>query len=81
MKDKSKIPAGHYCYEPIIIKNGKVKFRTCPYWSCNPLHELQENGYCSYLKKGDWEVPLSHLWDKVKECGINMDIDEKDLEL
>ena len=34
----------------------------------------QENGYCSYLERGDWEADhLSLLWDQCKECGINMD--------
>lgn len=31
----------------------------------------QENGYCSYLQKGDWDLSLGLLWDQVKECGIN----------
>lgn len=62
-----EIPKGIYCYD----KNG-----VCPYWSRNPDYPNQENGYCSYLMRGDWEANhLSLLWDQVKECGINDDID------
>jgi len=52
-KDTSKIPKGLYCY--IIVKNKEVK---CPYWSRDdsPYREPQENGFCSYLEKGDWTL-------------------------
>jgi len=57
-----------YCYTH--DKNGKCSF--CPFWSINKDHEEQNNGYCSFLKVGDWEGKgLSLLWDQVKECGIN----------
>ena len=46
MKDKSVIPKGMYCYD----EKG-----TCPYWSCNKTKHSQENGYCSFLEKADWE--------------------------
>ena len=65
---KNKIPRGLYCYD----ENG-----VCPYWSILKDKPYQENGYCSYMKIGDWEADhfFSLLWDQVKECGINDDWD------
>ena len=61
----SKIPTGIYCYD----ENGK-----CPYWSIKEDKPTQLNGYCEYLKKGDWEFEYtSLLWDQVKECNVNID--------
>jgi len=40
------IPSGIYCY----IKNG-----LCPYWDKYNTQPHQDNGYCHYLKIGDWE--------------------------
>ena len=61
MTDKSeKIPEGIYCYD----SNG-----VCPYWSLNKDKPHQENGYCSYLGLGDWDLGGGLLWDQVKECG------------
>ena len=37
------IPRGMYCDE-------------CPFWSKDKKHSRRENGYCSYLGKGDWEI-------------------------
>lgn len=98
-KDKNKIPKGLYCYSR--DKNGKIQ--PCPYWSSRNDKSEQENGYCAFLEKGDWDlnleaeveqinpktgertiismkgeetpIPMSLLWDMVKECGINDDID------
>jgi hypothetical protein len=47
MKDISKIPKGLYCYD----ENGK-----CPYWSLIKNLPIQENGYCSFLKKSDYDL-------------------------
>ncbi len=44
---KQYIPIGKYCYD----KNG-----TCPFWSVNEDKPIQENGYCHYLQKGDWDI-------------------------
>ena len=68
--DKDKIPHGVYCY---TYKDGKQV--NCPFWARDDEHGYQNNGYCSYLKKGDWEEDstFSLLWDQVKECGENMD--------
>lgn len=72
MMDTLEIPKGFYCYGI----NG-----TCPYWHLNPLRGEQNNGYCSYLKRGDWdENNTSLLWDQIKECNINDYTDEELLE-
>lgn len=55
-----------YCYE---YKNGKIK-RICKWWKMRKDKDKQENGYCLYLKEGDWEDKrVSLLWDLCKECG------------
>jgi len=63
-KVATSIPKGVYCYD----ENG-----VCPHWSMRADKPEQENGYCSHLKKGDWEFTKYHslLWDQVKECGID----------
>lgn len=59
-------------YIPEMGQTIKIpELERCPYWSRNPDKPYQENGYCSYLEQGDWEVEgLSLLWDQCKECGI-----------
>ena len=49
-KDISLIPKGFYCY--LMINGRQVN---CPYWSINETYPEQNNGYCSYLEKGDWD--------------------------
>jgi len=73
MKSKTVIPKGFYCYD---------EYGTCPYWSLNSGREEQNNGYCSYLKEGDWDNSSGFdlLWDKVKLCNINEYTDEELLE-
>jgi len=56
------IPRGMYCDE-------------CPFWSNDKKRSRRENGYCSYLGKGDWDLNNgilgnSFLWDQIKECGL-----------
>jgi len=46
-KDTSLIPKGEYCYG----EGGK-----CPYWSLKEGLPEQENGYCSYLEKSDYDI-------------------------
>lgn len=80
-KDKSVIPYGDYCYsileEPCEKNNWKIKAKICPYWSLQEGPEDGNNGYCSFLEKGDWETfSVGLLWDQVKECGINTYDDE-----
>jgi hypothetical protein len=50
-----EIPKGTYCYD----KNG-----LCPYWKRIETEPEQMNGYCDYLKIGDWEVPRHFDLDK-----------------
>lgn len=73
MGKEQHIPKGCYCYDQKGI---------CPYWSKREDKPDQENGFCSYLNRGDWDVEvLSLLWDQVKECGINDEIDLEDYEI
>ncbi len=46
MKINTKISKGYYCYD---------KNDLCSYWSKDLTKPNQENGYCHYLKKGDWD--------------------------
>jgi hypothetical protein len=99
------LPNGFYCYTGHNLKDDcmvicRSKQNYCPFYSVDANHGPQENGYCSYLGKGDWDInneypaliecqvkqqdgtmkptmvpkeellPLSLLWDSVKECGI-----------
>ena len=68
-KDAQKlIPHGDYCY---VLKEGRRN--ACPFWDKFPNLPRQENGFCHYLKAGDFtEKPTFLLWDQVKECGINL---------
>lgn len=72
------IPAGLYCYTVVDTPetNGtdRMRIKCCPFWEHRADQPEQENGYCRYLKQGDWEAKhWSLLWDQVKECGIKMD--------
>jgi hypothetical protein len=63
----SVIPYGSYCYK------GDKK---CPYLDCAKNKEKQENGFCWFLGKGDWDMYdglLSLLWDWCKECDVHME--------
>lgn len=61
-KDINKIPNGYYCLD----SRGR-----CPYWSIREDMPEYNNGYCSYIEKGDWELgDKSMLWNECKECGI-----------
>jgi len=42
------IPPGPYCYY-------SYKGPTCPFWDKDDSKPYQENGYCHYLQRGDWE--------------------------
>ena len=59
----SDIPYGRYCYSAEGV---------CPHWSRVADRPEQENGYCSHIRKGDWEFPGGLLWDQCKECGERM---------
>ena len=68
-KDESLIPEGMYCYD------GNY---TCPYWGKKKPYDSQENGYCDFIEKGDWEIN-GLLWDQCKSCGINCEIKEDEI--
>ena len=74
-KSEDLIPHGIYCYH----RDENNKITLCPYHSFNDEKPEQMNGHCSYLNRGDWEEGLSHLFDHVKECGINDEIFNEDL--
>lgn len=61
-----------YCYNIIEKgKDGKLKTETCKWHRFSKKHDEQENGYCLYLNKGDWqENGTLLLWDRCKECRI-----------
>jgi hypothetical protein len=65
-----EIPNGIYCYEP-----GRV----CPHWGIDPTKPEQDNGYCTLLGLKDWEDSLGLLWDQVKACGINDELEEDEM--
>ena len=51
IKKRSKIPRGYYCHD------SKDRNKICPYWRLDAIHiEEQENGYCEYLEKSDWDL-------------------------
>ena len=67
------IPKGHYCYSSSRSPQDP-KYKPCPYWSIRKDKPSQLNGYCDFLKRGDWEGKSTGLlWDQCKECGINDD--------
>ena len=78
-ENSSLIPRGMYCYTVVSFetnsKVGRLNIIPCPHWSRREDKPEQESGYCSYLKKGDWEPPLGLLWDMCKECWVNVDED------
>jgi len=75
MNDEDLIPQGHYCYELLSVESeGAMKIKPCHYWSRRKDKPEQENGFCGYMDKGDWEIDgISLLWDQAKECGIKQE--------
>lgn len=79
------IPQGPYCYSSQTItrsENGQPVQRVtpCPYFKNRNDWPDQASGYCRMLKVGDNSNGLDregrprrtlHLWDLVKECGVN----------
>ena len=71
-KDLSLIPRGMYCYTFLGWSEDRYKVLPCPYWSIDKTKPPQENGYCHFLERGDWDLGGGGLlWDQVKECEIN----------
>lgn len=82
---ESLIPEGDYCYRPDTspaaaeaYQRGRFRIVRCPFWILRSDLAEQANGYCSYLKLGDWmEDGTFLLWDQVKECGVKLGDDEE----
>ena len=56
------IPEGEYCYN----QSGN-----CPFSDIDTDQEDQLDGYCHFLKEGDWgDDGYGLLWDQCKACGI-----------
>lgn len=51
LKDINQIPDGDYCYTYI-----EGKYVKCPFWSSKDNLPPQEDGYCGFLDKGDYEI-------------------------
>jgi hypothetical protein len=63
-----------YCYKR---ENGEYKH--CPFWDLVEHFPKQSNGFCHYLKQGDFTGDhFGLLWDSCKECGIGDDLPEGD---
>ena len=70
------IPDGDFCYKWVETPNPQNNFRgkikTCPFYDKMQSLPSQSNGYCHYLKAGDFtENGTMLLFDMCKECGIN----------
>lgn len=66
----SLIPKGIYCHGELGV--------LCPFWRLTKSISLlgEKIGYCYLLNKDDDDLHDGLLWDQVKECGINNDIEE-----
>ena len=62
-KDKRKIPKGSYCYSQNYKEFKDIE--SCPYWSIRKGKPKQNNGYCAYLEKGDWEINKEQRWRSI----------------
>ena len=63
----SFIPEGTYCY----TRNAAGVYSVCPFLDKINHFPKQSNGFCHYLKSGDFSGEgLGLLWDSCKECGI-----------
>jgi hypothetical protein len=61
------IPRGGYCY---TTQDGQFKY--CPFFDVIKTLPKQGNGFCHYLKSGDFTSPGTDLlWDSCKCCGVN----------
>ena len=76
------IPKGLYCYHRLVhYGEGRTLVDMCPYWCRRWSDDEQESAYCQYLGRGDDVEGVSLLWDCVKECGVNDDLDDSDIEI
>lgn len=86
---EAAVPHGDYCYTRLgteINADGLpvMKVKPCPYFKTRGDWPEQKNGYCRLLKVGDNSQGFNkagnrlwtgHLWDALKECGVNPDLD------
>ena len=82
-KCKHIIPEGMYCYtiEGYDSIKNRPTYKLCPYWGRVHGRRAQEDGFCSYMMKGDWdEGQLGVLWDQCKECEVKFDDKYIDME-
>jgi len=67
-KNKKLIPKNtYYCYDHLKVTK-KSRYKTigiCPYWSINKKYPKQNNGYCAYLEKGDWDINAEKRWTNI----------------
>jgi hypothetical protein len=61
---QSVIPAGPYCYTYI----DSYRY-VCPYYSIRKGYHSQEDGYCAYLGKGDYEINREAYWTSGDDPG------------
>lgn len=79
-------PEGQYCYKITkIVYDEKgcphIHRRMCPFHVMRDDKPYQMNGYCSYLRLGDWmKNGTSLLFDQVKECDLNSEGNSLDAE-
>lgn len=68
MKDTSVIPKGMYCHGELIGdgNGGYYHPHLCPYWRQITGRHEQENGWCDYLRKGDYELNREDQWTEFK---------------
>ena len=63
---KKWIHKGLYCYRRDKYNH---KTKVCKWFRIDNRYDYQEDGYCVYLGKGDWQDEgASLLWDMCKEC-------------
>ena len=63
------IPDGDYCY----TRDDQGNCVLCPYWAIETSKPKQLNGYCAFLKEGDWQSSgIGLIWDQCKACGQNI---------
>ena len=82
-----EIPKGYYCYTSITTDQQPSntllgrRCTPCPYWGMDSSKERQNNGFCTFLNTRDWDDTSGGLlWDQVKDCGINVDDDDEEVE-
>lgn len=73
--DRKNIPKGEYCYS----YDDSGKYKRCPYWSANRSPRLGTIGACGYIAENDLSLGCGLLHDQCKECGINNELSDDDL--